>query len=225
MYQVGNLTEMMLAAFLSLLVMASCVKSYVMLQHIAQLQQQMQIEQQTALVVINLINAEIEKAGHRGCYPVDMEAVQINTFFSVRYQDFPGVELQSDSRADNLVVDKSKNYHKGQHLMISDCQHAEILQVAKVIKMREQQVIIPVHPLQYSYRQHAEIANYIKHHYYLTSQHEWVRADDEGDAQVIVKGVSNLQFRDDGKGVHYEFATNNNKKVTTWYGYAAKNTG
>lgn len=211
----------MLAAFLSLLVIAGCVKSYVALNRIMLIQQQLQSEQFKALTVINLINAEIAKAGQRGCYPIDNDAIKINNdVLTIRYQDY-GVNIQADSDRHHIVIDKILTYHKGQQLMISDCEHAEIFNIAALHVKYGKQVITPVQPLKYGYHDYAEVGTDVIHQYFIANK-RLLRADWQGRLQTIATGINHLIFQDDGKGVRFQFDTEHQGKLTTWYGYAIK---
>lgn len=225
MYQIGTLTEIMIATFLSLLVMSASVKSYLNLHQILLKQQALQAEQQKAWSVISLINAEIEKAGHRGCYAQDNAAIKITkNSLMVSYQDYPSVNMTVNSTGRRIIVDKLLHLKKGQTLMISDCQHAEIFMIEELRVKNGKQVIIPAHALQYSYHDYAEISSYIVRRYFMALPLQLARIDADGYQQAIANGIYDLQFQQDARGIYYQFATEYHGKFTAWHGYAAKNT-
>lgn len=222
MYQVGTLTEIMIAAFLSLLVMAASLKCYLNLHQVLLKQQAIQVEQQTANRVANLFKDEIEKAGLRGCYKVDRNAIQINhNSLSVSYQSYPGVNAVVSSTKDRIRVDKRLPLKKGQRLMISDCQHAEVFTVDSWHSKEGRQIIIPAHALGNAYRYYAEMGEYVQHRYFITKG-VLMRVDADGYQQTMARGIGELMFKDEIEGIYYQFSTKSNNRATIWYGYAAK---
>lgn len=241
-----TLLETLFAISIGMLISLLLTKIYFELQkttlHHAVMQQHAETAQRMEMILRNEINA----AGSIGCArlkdkfvvesSVDDNMTAENYLqvtdktVTVRYQSFPGVVLLRDMQDKvNMLAEPDIRIQPGQHLLISDCRHAEIFQVANVIKMKRMQVISSVKPLHRNYKKQAEIGFQMHHQYFMDKSgyqqknhpvtFALMRRDGNGSRLELVKDVSDMKFSRDANGVFYEFATNFAAQQKVWRGY------
>lgn len=233
-----TLLEVMLTLSLSLLITTALTTLYLHYHHAYLHQQLLQSHQRDANKLMLILSDEIAAAGHIGCPRVsasftvipylDNSLTVMNALESeersitLRYQSFPGATLLfANSHPSRLIADRKLQFHPNQIGIISDCLHAEIFQVKAVHQHHDSQVIDTMLPLHFSYLPFAELGHYIVHRYEL--QHsQLVRIDDNQRKNVLIEGIDDLQFSDDGLGVSYHFVTKRQSSIKKWSGYAAR---
>lgn len=233
-----TLLEMMVAVAASMLLMLLLTRIYMNMHHVLASQHAMQVQQNNALRLIDIIREEVGVAGHIGCarlsrefivHPLSSYSLNVDNFLevnpkniTVRYQAFPSVVLLKDSHDRSaLIADASIPYRPGEILVIADCLHAEIFQASDVVVRGNIQLITPKNPVRYQYHQYAEIGLLVIRQYYLRRDHTLMRREVDGRKTEILRGVNDLKFERDAGGIRFSFQTIDEKFNQNWQGYAA----
>lgn len=242
------LLEMLMAVFISLLMISVLTRVYLTMQKTNMRQYQLEAQQDRAQKVMNILRNDILMAGYIGCGKLSNEfnviayqqfSLTMDNFLVVekdkitlRYQYFPGAVVTNDMRSTTkIVTDKAEYFHAGQLALISDCLHAEIFRVGGVWVSGVMQVITTESPLHYLYHQFAEVGGLTIHQYYLgKSKHQQkkrpridslFRLDTKNRHHEMVEGIANLAFSHIKNDVFFEFKTTSDEGGKRWYGYAA----
>ncbi len=231
-----SLLEVLLALFISLSMITILTHHYLQRYHYFLRENTRTQNEVNALVVYQLWQDEIGRAGHIGCsrlsavfkvkpyqqYSLTPEnaLVAVNNELQVRYQSLPVSKLKQWFNSRRFSMTKDVVTKKGEVMLISDCMHAEIFTVAAVEVSGAAQIVYSHDPLQYEYTEAAEIGRYIAHRYYLAPKQNHVclvRENQAGYHEWLNCQMENLQFQTDKKGVefHYQLAGQ------AWSGYAA----
>lgn len=241
------LLEVLIAAFISLLLISVLTRFYFIIQKNEIWRQQLEVQQDTAQKVISILRNDIFRAGYIGCgklsneftvTPYQQYSLTIDNFLQVeenkltlRYQFFPGAVMMNNmSGKSKIISNKSQYFHAGQLAIISDCQHAEIFRVSNVWVYGDAQIIIPELPLRHHYQQFAEIGAFVIRQYYLApAKHQpnsvsliraLFRADIKSRYQMV-EGVDGLIFSNLQSNVYFQFKTISINGEKTWYGIAS----
>lgn len=240
-----TLLEVLLAVSLSLLLLGALTRLYLSMKKTCEYQRMVNTHIDAANNVSAILSGELNIAGHIGCAQLsDQFRVEPWSGYSlttdnyivadaanlvVRYQQFPGVSLLSDTAGRGIMIaDSSDRYARGQVLIISDCRHAEIFKVAGVEIKDDVQTLVADHVLRYQYERYAEIAPLVSHHYFVARSRQGdgfslFMEDLNGDQVEIVNGVESFSFMPLGEGFEYAFTTMAAGARFTWRGYVASN--
>src|SRR5215208_309167 len=135
-----------------------------------------------AQMVSTILHMELKKSGHIGCAHLsksflfisplpfnDKNKLEIkNNRLTVRYQEFPEVHLNSISKdLTRLDLSAETHYAKNDWMIISNCTHAELFQIEKIMIYSDHQLIMPTAALHYEFDKGAEVAPYIEHQYFI----------------------------------------------------------
>ena len=239
-----TLLEMLLAVTLTMTLMTVLTRAYlIMHKQVSQLHD-LEAKQLAAQRVNTILHEEIHMAGHIGCakltnnfsvQPLPAHLINEDNFLVanenglyVRYQHFPGVVLQDNMLIlSRMVTDTNVKYHAGQLLIISDCTRAEIFEVATVVVSVKVQMIIAKRSLHYLFKRHAEIGEYVSHHYFINTSHHrdgsishvFSRQDVYGNIMELVKDINHLNLKKGQGGVNYSFTTVAIEPHRQWHGY------
>jgi hypothetical protein len=233
-----TLLEVMLTLSLSLLITTALTTLYLHLHHAALHQQSLQSHQRDARRIKLLLTDEIAAAGHIGCARLSSSFSVIpyleysltaknaleseDSALTLRYQSFPGATLmEANSHPSRLIVDLGLRFYPKQIGIISDCLHAEVFQVKAVRLTHNTQVIETMLPLHFSYQPYAELGHY-RVHRYLLQHSQLVRIDLGQRKNIMMEGIVDLHFSDDGMGISYQFVTSHQSSLKIWSGYAAR---
>lgn len=142
-----TLIELMLALSLSLLLLGFVFEIVVTSERYFHLQTALQQNQESALAAIDILKSEIRQAGHIGCakltpdfplyslshYSITAQNKLVsgsNNTITVRYAEYPSVALVTpvlDGKT--LCTNKDIPMKLNDILLISDCKHAELVQI------------------------------------------------------------------------------------------------
>ena len=132
-----------------------------------------------AAMAIDLLTEDIQAAGYIGCkrlnLPIQNKEPYVitpqnklrgtDTEILIRRASLPVATLINMLDASILAVDSISSFSPHDVLMISDCRHAEIFAVKRV--MQDQKLIVTSEPLLALYGKNAEISYFMSNHYFV----------------------------------------------------------
>jgi prepilin-type N-terminal cleavage/methylation domain-containing protein len=179
-----TLIELMISLTLGLLLSAILFDCYQHAQGSLKMQSTVYRLQVASSAVLDAIAHEIQQAGYIGCahlmpgFPLkgdgEYNMTTINqlqvkdNYFISRHASYLNVALiEQASNLRTLYVGDEIDFEPGNRLIISDCLHAEIFQVAKVFHLQHKLRIDSVVPLHSRFAEDAEIAYFEINRYYI----------------------------------------------------------
>lgn len=226
-----SLIELMIAISIASLISSVILTIYLSMQKSLTLQLALNNIQHNSQKAHHIFKYAIERSGYLSCSRINNMVSESQNELIVRYVDYPGCSLLKQHHQSLLSVDLNQRFSSRDILVISDCHHAEMLQVKKVIHDRDKQVITTEQPLHYPYEQHAEIGRFVTAHFFVKPTNRFYkdgspiyglfianrhRSEEllEGVQfmQVLLKGTSgveiDLQFKSEQvtKNVHYYYS-------------------
>lgn len=233
-----SLLEMLVALLMMSVLLIAFNKLLYVYQSDWQKQSLMHKHQEVARKVFSLIRDSVHTAGHVGCRRVadnfmvkpygnvamDRErSLRItNHKLEVMRQHFPSAVLIKPMRNTTLLyLDAGAWFHRGQYLIIADCYHAEIFQVAAVTPERDYQIVRSVRPLAYRYDEMAEVGR-LDSREIFTDGCLTVYKRMTAERLCYAEHVGGLEFSDDGAGLSFKFITHFGNRDRYWYGYASR---
>ena len=233
-----TLPEIIMSLVLMCIIMLILTRAWYLYQRNLQNQLVAHQHEEAARKVYALIRDSVHMAGHVGCRTVSAEflvkgydgiefnrksSLQVSSnMLGVMNQYFPVATVIKPIRATSvLYVDTGAWFHSNQYLVIADCQHAEIFQVAGTTPEHGYQIVRSKRPLAYHYDVMAEVGRLDSREIY--SKEDVIIHKRVSDKRLhYVKNVSGLVFVDDGYGVEFEFDTHVRENNKHWYGYASR---
>ncbi|WP_148339344.1 PilW family protein [Aquicella siphonis] len=170
------LVEIMIGITVSLYVFSLLVSAYLACWRSQHIQSALQDIQANAFTIAQILKSEINKAGRVGCahlsgdFPVrSFQGFNLTPAtrltgnsaqeFTVRYAGYPSARLLAPMSDDNrLMADAGVSLASGDMAIISNCRHAEIFRVDRVIRVQGRQIIVSTLPLHDRYEKHSEIS-------------------------------------------------------------------
>jgi type IV pilus assembly protein PilW len=217
------LTELIIATTLGLLLLSALIEVYLSTQRSIQLQVALYQNQQRAKEVIDFLSSEISKAGYVGCayltddFPVTpylSYSLSANNKLSghgdasitVRYMEFPGADVLVPMRnSSTLFINAAIRFMKGDILVISDCNQAEIFEVGQISMVEGMQKIQPKMPLRHLFNRYAEVGRLQVNNFYVAKTNRrypdgsliytLTIQDINRHTFEIIEGMSALQIR------------------------------
>lgn len=232
-----TLIEMMIAVMLSFIVSSIAWAIYFSTVKAYRFQQSLSAIEQQATTAASLLHYDIGLAGYIGCarltsdFPIithtnesitnDNKLMVTESSVTVRHAAFPAATL-SESNADKVSfqADLGQRFKEGQILVISDCQHAEIVKAVSISRHDPYQTIEIETPLRYSYKSGAEISRLEINRYYFIDDKLMLQTMDGRDLQMV-EGIKEMKVtRNDRKGVNIELIVSAHSIEKPWSIYA-----
>lgn len=221
------LIEIIIAMTLSMLIISVVIEMYLNLQHSYHLQKSLNQIQHSAKVAIEQLNLNIKHAGYIGCmrltndfpitsyppYSLSLRNRLTGSQSEITVVHAEGKFAQYIASPDNmtLLVRSRMGINRGNILIISDCKHAEIIEVSDVSISHDVKKISLHSPLHYLYDKHAEVSKLKINRFFIgktqrinvdgTPIYALYVIDINGDQSELVPGVSRMKIQYDVVGV------------------------
>ena len=210
------LIELMITITLSLLLLTTLLQLYLTSMRSLHIQSALFDMQHQARTTIAILRESIHRAGYIGCaklttgFPIQQDAPYSMTAYTklqsgnqnsitVRYADFSHVTLTENMHDRRyLQATLEHRYKPGDILIISNCQHADIFQVKKILFSHHVQRMLSVHPLHHHYKKESEIARFHIDTFYIEKNKQQLPAlflrDIYHRTTQLVTGIADMQF-------------------------------
>lgn len=241
-----SLIELLLALTLSLLILSIISTIYLMTQR--QLRSLLALNklQQTIHLLSEIFHSEIHQAGYIGCpkltenfpfktfspYDFTSQNKFVATTHSLTTRSASAVHnnlIQPMTSLSVLYVFPEPVFSKGDILIISSCQRAELLEVKQSVVSQGRQIIRIKKPLHNLYDKEAELAQLEINTFYIENtgrqtdqgQSVWAlyRQDRKGQTLELVEGVQDLTIRPEKEGVELDFVLTAPPLTKSWHMY------
>lgn len=216
LYQDAGITliELMLALFISSVVLMATI-------HIISIYQKNTKIESVAISEISKLNqikhifqTEVNAAGYIGCHALTNDFYIHHSYFNltldnrlagddhqlmVRYAS-PQANDIAEISADgwSLTVNESPNIAALSWMLISDCRHAELVFVKKILRYKNRQKITLSQPLAYHYQSYAELSKLRYHRFFLDENKQGIKGlyvvDQSGQKTELIAGLDSLAF-------------------------------
>lgn len=200
------LTELMLGATLSLMLLSILLNIYLTVRHSYSLQKSLNTIQENAQLASDIFTTEIHKAGYIGCphltedFPLishtshtltsknKLTGTSVPTI-TVRYADFPSaVLIQPMHTFDTLYTSNNVHFSPGDVLIISDCQNAEIFKLKNMNRFKDKQKLVSVSPLNTKFLPQAEVSRLIVNQYFIAKTNDQ-NNDEQSSSSLFVENI------------------------------------
>lgn len=176
-----TLIELMLALLIELSLFGVIISIYLMSQQSARLQSALTEIQENALLATSIITKDVKKAGYIGCARLTSHFVLPYANYSLEPQtrlrgdahsvtlafaSFPSASLLQPIHGTSLIVSESPLFKPNDIAILSDCKHAEIVNVISAYQRQAKQYV-QLSMLHYAYDATAELSPFIINHYYV----------------------------------------------------------
>jgi hypothetical protein len=223
------------------------IRLYLISEKSTHLQQALTHIQDDAHDAIYILTSEIKKAGNIGCarltsdFPVaayreytltaENKRIVHDHELIIRYMDYPHASLLKITNH-SLWVSNHAKFLEEDILVISDCKHAEMFQVAQIKMEENKQKLITTSPLKYHYEKNAEISRLQINRYFIDKTRRtysdgssiyalFVETKDHRKLELVAN-ISAIQFtRDVQSGVNISLQVTSPPFKKQWYAYAA----
>lgn len=178
-----SLIEVLIAQALGLILVACLFEIYLANQHSFELQTALHKMQNVAKTALNLLESEVQKSGNIGCARLsndfvvqsygDYSITPANSLMGstneiiVRYAKFPSVSLIKKINDNVFMIENDVHFSQGDILLISTCQHAELVQIEHVANHKTMQTITTRNVLKYDYEQGAEVSQLVINRFFV----------------------------------------------------------
>lgn len=228
----STLIELMLAMTIGVLLLSLIIEIFIVSKSIFARQIALYQVQDNAKMALSMIEEDITHAGYIACPRLSKDfAVRASPPYSLTihnkiagseneitiiHAEFAKVTLQSIQDQSHLNVSNETHFTKNDILVISDCSHAEIVRITKILSYPNMQKIQLSTPLHYKYDKNTEISRLSSHTYFIAPSHLDENKGKKINAlfvknikninEELVPGIDHLQFT-------YDILVNN--KLTT----------
>ena len=206
----ATLLELLLALLLSFLLFSLLVTLYLAQQEHFQLKTDLVRLHQGAQRALSLLHEDLQMAGYLGCPHLRAALALKNTtalsltsktklsfdgnLLVVKHRSLKAVPLLQPMETPNtLFVSEAASFSEGQLLLLSDCQHADLFEVATIEKDGQRQRLTPKVPLGYLYREGAELGFMEVKRYSLENSGRYDQNGQPLQALYLTQGRNNKQ--------------------------------
>lgn len=207
-YQGNILIGLMLSLSLGLMLIMAFLKIYLEQQLLIKKSVDLIANQTEASWILELLAQEIKQTGFTNCRRIENDftvnsrsGLQLtakntltikNNELILQYMGFPTAVLYNHPT--HIITTLKPSYKIAEWLIIADCEHAEIFQIAHIAYHKQQQMIYPTLALQYAYATYAEIAP-LKTHKFFIQEQKLIRADIYNRKKIIHDHIRKINFK------------------------------
>lgn len=259
MYKIGypslslgvTLIELILTLSISLLLLSVMMAMYLTSEHSHHLQFALSEIQENAYTTIHILDEEIHKAGYIGCAKLTQDfAIISKDSYSlssknalvvkqhelvVRHASFPYASLKKITN-DLLTLDVDNNvkFAKGDWIIISSCQQAEIARISQLSQNTIRQRLTLDKPLHCRFAENTEVSKLEINRLYIAPTKRWDKSGMRVSALFLenikkrkielVENISQLNFKNSKSSIEFDFKSSSSIYKKHWYSYIALNT-
>lgn len=243
-----TLVELMISLVIGLILISLLFKIYITAHRSYQLQTDLNYIRHGADRTIAVLSSELKQAGYIGClklnndFPdIDYSSYHLNAnnkieihdhMLVVQHASYQHAMLLSMQSVNILLANRDVLFSTGDYVIISDCNHAELMQIKSIKQNAQYQFIESVKPLQHSYNQTAELSLFIVNRFYIADTHRRYTngqpiyalfiKDIHQQTSEVVEGVHNMDIKNNKMSVAIDFVIYTPSLQKSAYLYATK---